>query len=57
MSERASPGARWNPAAPTTTRPTAEAAIGCDGLIKIFKVADLEVVALQGLDLPSSRAR
>ncbi len=28
-----------------------EAAIACDGLIKIFKVADLEVVALQGLDL------
>ena len=51
MSERASPGARWNPAAPTTTRPSAESAIACDGLIKIFKVADLEVVALQGLDL------
>ena len=51
MSERASPAARWNPAAPTTSRPHAEAAIACDGLIKIFKVADLEVVALQGLDL------
>jgi ABC-type lipoprotein export system ATPase subunit len=25
--------------------------IECDGLVKIFKVADLEVVALQGLDL------
>ncbi len=27
------------------------AAIVCDGLVKIYKVADLEVVALQGLDL------
>ncbi len=27
------------------------AAINCDGLVKIYKVADLEVVALQGLDL------
>jgi ABC-type lipoprotein export system ATPase subunit len=50
-SERATPATRWNPAAPTTTRATAAAAIACDGLIKIFKVADLEVVALQGLDL------
>jgi len=27
------------------------AAIVCDGLVKIYKVADIEVVALQGLDL------
>ena len=26
-------------------------AIRCDNLVKIYKVADLEVVALQGLDL------
>ena len=32
---------------PTATGPLIE----CDGLVKIFKVADLEVVALQGLDL------
>src|SRR5690606_14982219 len=31
----------------TETRPV----IVCDGLVKIYKVADLEVVALQGLDL------
>jgi ABC-type lipoprotein export system ATPase subunit len=29
----------------------APAAIDCDNLVKIYKVADLEVVALQGLDL------
>ncbi|HET8628817.1 MAG TPA: ABC transporter ATP-binding protein [Thermomicrobiales bacterium] len=29
----------------------AEAAINCDNLVKIYQVADLEVVALQGLDL------
>ena len=34
-------------AASTGTMPVIE----CDGLVKIFKVADLEVVALQGLDL------
>jgi ABC-type lipoprotein export system ATPase subunit len=51
LGERAAPSVRWNPAAPTATSATAEAAIACDGLIKIFKVADLEVVALQGLDL------
>ena len=28
-----------------------EALIVCDNLVKIYKVADLEVVALQGLDL------
>ena len=27
------------------------AVIACDGLVRIFKLADLEVVALQGLDL------
>lgn len=28
-----------------------DASIVCDGLVKIYKIADLEVVALQGLDL------
>ena len=28
-----------------------DGSIQCEGLVKIFKVADLEVVALQGLDL------
>src|SRR5579884_2539195 len=28
-----------------------EAIVTCDNLVKIYKVADLEVVALQGLDL------
>ena len=32
-------------------RGTGEPLILCDGVVKIFKVADLEVVALQGLDL------
>ena len=32
-------------------RPGAAPAIDCDNLVKIYKVADLEVVALQGLDL------
>ena len=32
-------------------RATGEAAIACEGLVRIYKVADLEVVALQGLDL------
>ena len=44
---------------PWAARPTparrpsfgAGAAIVCDNLVKIYKVADLEVVALQGLDL------
>jgi putative ABC transport system ATP-binding protein len=42
----------------TTTRPTRAAValpggaqILCEGVVKIYKVADLEVVALQGLDL------
>ena len=30
---------------------TVDGSIHCEGLVKIFKVADLEVVALQGLDL------
>ncbi|HTK45071.1 MAG TPA: ABC transporter ATP-binding protein [Patescibacteria group bacterium] len=36
-----------------STQPTSSIGplIECDGLVKIFKVADLEVVALQGLDL------
>ncbi|MBE3039576.1 MAG: ATP-binding cassette domain-containing protein, partial [Chloroflexi bacterium] len=29
--------------------------ISCDGLVKIYKIADLEVVALQGLDLEVPR--
>jgi putative ABC transport system ATP-binding protein len=38
--------------APTTGRPHGGGAlIVCDNLVKIYKVADLEVVALQGLDL------
>jgi ABC-type lipoprotein export system ATPase subunit len=37
--------ARFSPAAETPY------AIVCEGLVKIYKVADLEVVALQGLDL------
>lgn len=39
--------------AETAERPTfgVGAAISCDNLVKIYKVADLEVVALQGLDL------
>ncbi len=30
---------------------TAEPLIVCENLVKIYKIADLEVVALQGLDL------
>jgi putative ABC transport system ATP-binding protein len=38
--------------APSAPRPHREGArIVCDNLVKIYKVADLEVVALQGLDL------
>ena len=29
--------------------------VNCDNLVKIFKIADLEVVALQGLDLTVSK--
>jgi ABC-type lipoprotein export system ATPase subunit len=36
---------------PTEERAPAAPAILCDNLVKIYKVADLEVVALQGLDL------
>ena len=39
-------------AAPEPRRPHGDGAlIACDNLVKIYKVADLEVVALQGLDL------
>jgi len=33
----------------------AESLVSCDNLVKIYKVADIEVVALQGLDLEVSR--
>ena len=36
---------------PAVRRGSSEAAILCEGLVRIYKVADLEVVALQGLDL------
>src|SRR4051794_2386860 len=40
------------PAAPATRRsPITGPVIVCDNLVRIYKVADLEVVALQGLDL------
>ncbi len=35
----------------TVAEPMAEPAILCENLVKIYKVVDLEVVALQGLDL------
>lgn len=35
----------------TTQAEPRDGSIHCEGLVKIFKVADLEVVALQGLDL------
>jgi ABC-type lipoprotein export system ATPase subunit len=38
-----------------TDPPDAGSMIVCDGLVKIYKVADLEVVALQGLDLNVDR--
>jgi putative ABC transport system ATP-binding protein len=45
-------GRRRAPVARTPTRrPDAGAEIACEGLVRIYKVADLEVVALQGLDL------
>jgi ABC-type lipoprotein export system ATPase subunit len=34
---------------------TSEVFIRCEGLVKIYKVADLEVIALQGLDLEVAR--
>ena len=51
-----SPGRRWRRAErrarSAAGRGTARAPlIVCDNLVKIYKVADLEVVALQGLDL------
>ncbi|HET9521248.1 MAG TPA: ATP-binding cassette domain-containing protein [Candidatus Limnocylindrales bacterium] len=42
---------RSSAAAPHRPRYGEGALISCDNLVKIFKVADLEVVALQGLDL------
>lgn len=36
---------------PTSGVPIGDALIVCDNLVKIYQVADLEVVALQGLDL------
>lgn len=38
-----------------SAEPTTSHFISCTGLVKIFQVADLEVVALQGLDLDVSR--
>ena len=35
--------------------PTVSRAIRCAGLIKIYKIEDIEVVALQGLDLEVQR--
>ena len=35
----------------TTTRPTDGDIVACDNLVRIYSVADVEVVALQGLDL------
>jgi len=46
-SRRGSPAGRGRPAA----APSAEPMVICESLVKIYKVADLEVVALQGLDL------
>ncbi len=47
MAERIDTGARTNGAS--------QSFIVCDNLVKIYKVADLEVVALQGLDLVVQR--
>jgi ABC-type lipoprotein export system ATPase subunit len=44
-----SPAAALEPAVVEDVRP--DGRISCEGLVKIYKVADLEVVALQGLDL------
>ncbi len=44
-------GPAFAPRAPRRTLFGDGAQIACDNLVKIFKVADLEVVALQGLDL------
>jgi ABC-type lipoprotein export system ATPase subunit len=50
-----SPGARASETAQPAPRPQRShrdgPLIACDNLVKIYKVADLEVVALQGLDL------
>jgi ABC-type lipoprotein export system ATPase subunit len=47
MTPTATPGPGRSGTAATTEAPS----ILCDGLVKIYKVAELEVVALQGLDL------
>ena len=39
------------PRATTASATATGAVIACDGLVRIYKLADLEVVALQGLDL------
>jgi putative ABC transport system ATP-binding protein len=46
---------RYVPVAPMSSEGPV-ATIQCDNLVKIYKVADLEVVALQGLDLHVERA-
>jgi ABC-type lipoprotein export system ATPase subunit len=44
-----------SPVRPGSSATAAGALIVCDNLVKIYKVADLEVVALQGLDLVVER--
>lgn len=57
LAERRLAPARPDPLAGTTIHAAPRARFGdgaviaCDGLVRIFKLADLEVVALQGLDL------
>jgi ABC-type lipoprotein export system ATPase subunit len=67
--EELPPPSRTGRTAPTASAPSAAASfvgqkrprygegalISCDNLVKIFKIADLEVVALQGLDLLVSK--
>ena len=50
-SDRPDPLARATLETRPRTRYGDGAVIACDGLVRIFKLADLEVVALQGLDL------
>lgn len=42
-------------AEPVAETPAAEPIIECDGLVKIYKTKDIEVLALQGLDLTINR--
>ncbi len=42
-------------AQPVEEKPAAEPIIECDGLVKIYKTKDIEVLALQGLDLTIDR--